>query len=116
MRGTRGAFRGMRLAPSLSPMSPFACRGLGAFRDGRARVWGALLLSVSLALASRSEAAVALVKPIGTNSNEASGTSITIATPAGGVAVGNTVIVTFAMDPAAGAVSCADAKGNAYTK
>jgi hypothetical protein len=32
------------------------------------------------------------------------------------VALGNTVIVTFAMDPATGTVSCADTKGNTYTK
>src|SRR5205823_3488808 len=34
--------------------------------------------------------------------------------PAGGVVAGDTLIVSFAMDPASGAVSCTDAKGNAY--
>src|SRR6185295_1252187 len=29
---------------------------------------------------------------------------------------GNTLIVTVAMDPSAGTVTCADAKGNAYTR
>src|SRR5437868_7959878 len=61
-------------------------------------------------------AAVALVKNVGAAANETSGTTIVVTVPAAGVAAGDTLIVTFAMDPASGTVSCADTKGNAYTK
>ncbi|TMA30654.1 MAG: hypothetical protein E6J79_21080, partial [Deltaproteobacteria bacterium] len=42
-------------------------------------------------------------------------TSISITVPAGGVAFGHTVLVSLAMDPAAGTVSCVDTKGNSYS-
>src|SRR5439155_2576958 len=47
---------------------------------------------------------------------EISGKTIAITPLSGSVAAGNTVIVTFAMDPDAGTVSCADSKGNTYSK
>jgi hypothetical protein len=43
------------------------------------------------------------------------GTAVSNIVPAAGVALGNTIIVTFAMDPANGAVSVADTGGNTYT-
>src|SRR5436309_7317377 len=65
-------------------------------------------------------AAAAFVRNIQTaanqGANEASGTSVAVTVPAAGVTAGDTVIVTFAMDPALGAVSCADSKGNTYTQ
>src|SRR5438552_15036733 len=78
----------------------------------------ALLALVLLAGPARSEAqaAIAFVRNVGVDGNTVAGTSISV-TLAGGVsvAVGHTLIVTFVMDPSAGAVSCADSKGNSYT-
>jgi hypothetical protein len=51
---------------------------------------------------------------IGQNNSTTSNTSLSVTVPAGGVAVGNTIIVSFAMDPNAGAVSVADTSGNTY--
>lgn len=59
---------------------------------------------------------IAFVRNVGTAGNTTAGTATTITVPAGGVAVGNTLIVTFAMDPATGTVSCGDARGNVYAK
>src|SRR2546426_671131 len=79
----------------------------------------ALAIVVTLA-AAPAFAAAAFVKNIPGVSpdafNEISGTSVFVTVPAAGVAAGNTVIVTFAMDPASGTVSCADSKGNTYTQ
>ena len=71
--------------------------------------------ALQLAYAPQAVAAIAFVKNVGFGGNQAIGTSISITVPAGGVAAGNTLIVSFAMDPASGAVSCTDTKGNAYT-
>jgi hypothetical protein len=60
-------------------------------------------------------AVISFVKNIGTNTIKSSGTSISVTVPAAGVAAGNSIIVTFAMDPAAGAVTCTDTAGNSYT-
>ena len=66
-------------------MSTDSCRGLRHFRDRRARVPIALLTAaLAVAGASReASAAIALVKNVGTNSNETSGTTLTVATPDG---------------------------------
>ena len=61
-------------------------------------------------------AAIALVRNVGSTGSGASGTTIAVTVPTGGVAAGHTLIVTVALDPAAGAVSCSDSKGNTYTK
>ena len=61
-------------------------------------------------------AAIALVRNLGATGSGATGTTIAVTVPAGGVPAGHTVIVTVALDPAAGAVSCSDSKGNTYTK
>jgi predicted secreted protein len=56
---------------------------------------------------------------IGQNSSTSTGTTISVTVPAGGVAAGNTIIVSFATDPTntpTGAVTVADTKGNIYTK
>jgi type II secretory pathway pseudopilin PulG len=56
---------------------------------------------------------------IGQNSSTTTGTTISVTVPAGGVAAGNTIIVSFATDPTntpTGAVTVADTKGNTYTK
>ncbi|TMA70566.1 MAG: hypothetical protein E6J69_02285, partial [Deltaproteobacteria bacterium] len=85
-------------------------------------VWGRLrwamaapLLLVPL-IPSGARATITPVKNVGTAANETSGTTISVTVPAAGVALGNTVIVTFAMDPASGTVSVADTQGNTYTK
>src|SRR5438552_3456823 len=64
---------------------------------------------------SEARAAIAFVHNVGTNGNTVPGTSLSITLQgATNVAVGDTVIVTFAMDPSAGSVSCADSRGNSY--
>src|SRR5437867_3588971 len=95
--------------------------------DGHAAVRriasAALALGFFLALPkSEASAAIALAKNVGTNASQSSGTSLALSLTAG-VAAGNTVIVTFAMDPAtcsagtcSGPVTCADSKGNTYSK
>ena len=56
------------------------------------------------------------VTNIGQNNSTTSSNNISVTVPSGGVAVGNTIIVSFAMNPAtAGAVSVTDTKGNSYT-
>jgi hypothetical protein len=54
---------------------------------------------------------------IGTAANISSGTTITVAVPAGGVAVNRTVIVSIAMDPSGigTTVPVTDARGNTYS-
>src|SRR5712664_1093804 len=59
---------------------------------------------------SEARAAIAFVKNVGTSGSSTAGTILAVTVAAGGVPVGHTVIVTFAMDPAPGAVSCADAR------
>ena len=53
---------------------------------------------------------------IGQANSITSNTSLSVTVPAGGVAAGNTIIVSFAMDPNAGTVSVADTKSNSYSK
>src|SRR5207244_8500746 len=74
-----------------------------------------LAAALHLAHAPDALAAIAFVKNVGFLANSTTGTSISITVPAGGVAFGHTVLVSFAMDPAAGAVSCTDSKGNSYS-
>jgi len=86
-----------------------------ASRDRRIVAWplaaAATALAFLLALSPSAAAAIALVKNLGTNGNTTSGKTLAI-NPSSTVAVGDTVIVTFAMDPDSGTVSCADSKGN----
>ena len=90
-----------------------------ASRDRRIVAWplaaAATALAFLLALSPSAGAAIALVKNLGTNGNTTSGKTLAI-NPSSTVAVGDTVIVTFAMDPDSGTVSCADSKGNPYGK
>src|SRR5213593_1963959 len=58
--------------------------------------------------------AVCWLQDLGANGNENAGTTISITPLAGSVAVGHGVIVSVAMDPDSGAVSCADSGGNTY--
>src|SRR2546428_12637533 len=61
-------------------------------------------------------ATIGLVRNVGSTGSGATGTTLAVTVPSGGVAAGHTLIVTVALDPAAGAVSCSDSKGNTYTK
>jgi hypothetical protein len=56
-----------------------------------------------------------MVKLVGTNDDNMPGSSLAVTVPAGGVAAGNTLILTVALDPAAGAVTCSDSRANAWT-
>jgi hypothetical protein len=53
---------------------------------------------------------------IGQANSITSNTFLSVTVPAGGVAAGNTIIVSFAMDSNAGTVSVADTKSNSYSK
>src|SRR5439155_424317 len=77
----------------------------------------AILLGAAVQVADAPQAlgAIAFVKNVGVDAIGNNSTSISVTVPAGGVAFGHTVLVSFAMDPAAGAVSCADTKGNSYS-
>ena len=80
-----------------------------------ARVLLALVLVVGPA-ASEAKAAIAFVKNVGTASSKTLGTTLAVTLAAGvNVPAGDSVFVTFAMDPGAGPVSCADSKGNVYS-
>ena len=85
-------------------------------RTGARLLTRTLLALVLLAGPARSEAraAIAFVQNVGSNGNTTPGTSLSVGV-SNGAAVGDTVIVTFAMDPSAGAVSCADSGGNSYS-
>src|SRR6266850_1251054 len=76
----------------------------------------AALLVICLVPASEAVGAIALVKHVAANGTNTLGTSISLTVPPSRVAAGHTVIVTVAMDPAAGAVTCTDEHGNVYTK
>ena len=78
-----------------------------------ARLLAGILVALALA-APQAAHAIAFVQNLGTAAiGNPSGTTLpftlTTAVPAG-----DTVIVSFAVDPKTGAVSCADSKGNAY--
>jgi hypothetical protein len=68
------------------------------------RLFIAILAFVGLS-SSESLAQITLVKTITPNSNKTTGTSIALTIPAGGIAAGNSIILSFAMDPATGTVS-----------
>jgi hypothetical protein len=76
-------------------------------------VW--TVAAIVVGAAGSAAGAITRVKEIGVNGLRSSGTSLSVTVPAGGVAAGNTVVVTFAVDPAAGAVTCSDSGGNVYS-
>jgi hypothetical protein len=65
--------------------------------------------------AGSADAAIQYVKNIGTQNSDQSGDTININVPAAGVAAGNSIIVTFAMDEDTGNVWCTDTQGNTYS-
>jgi hypothetical protein len=78
--------------------------------------WAVLALPLLVAPpVSEALAAIAFVKNVGTNGTTTTGTTLAVTVPAGGVAVNDTVVISFAMDPTSGTVSAADARGNTYT-
>ena len=60
-------------------------------------------------------ATIALVKTIGTAAVTAGGTNISITVPAGGVAAGNSIILTLAIGDVGTAYTATDSRGNAYS-
>lgn len=56
------------------------------------------------------------VKNVGTNQNLTSGTSISVTVPAAGVALGNYLVIYFAMDANGTNPTCTDTGGNTYTR
>ncbi len=67
-----------------------------------------IVLVLGLFGGSQAFAQIAWVKAFTPNSSKTTGTSIAVTVPAAGVAAGNSLIVSFAMDPASGTVSCTD--------
>jgi hypothetical protein len=65
---------------------------------------------------SDTSALPSLVKNIGTNTNTTANTSIAVTVPVAGVASGNYVVVSLAMDANRSNPSCTDTQGNTYTK
>ena len=63
---------------------------------------------------SEALAQISFVQTIGIAQSLSSGTSTTVTVQAPGVAAGHSVILSFAMNPASGAVSCGDSRGNSY--
>jgi hypothetical protein len=59
-------------------------------------------------------AAIAFVKNIGLASGATTGTTLSVAVPTAGVAAGTSIIVSLAMNPSAGTVSCTDTRSNSY--
>jgi hypothetical protein len=58
---------------------------------------------------------ISYVKNVGTNNSKVANTSLSVTVPAGGVAAGNLVVVSFAIDGVSGTVSASDTQGNVYT-
>ena len=80
-------------------------------------VFMALLFGVvALMLPGLVYGAITKVQDVGTNSDSTpSSTTLSVTVPAGGVAAGNSIIVTFAMGDVSGTVSCSDSAANSYT-
>jgi hypothetical protein len=79
------------------------------------KIFAALIgLALGTLYGSQAAAQIAWVKNLPVNSTKATGTSLAITLSTGGVAAGNSIIVSFAMDPASGTVSCTDSASNSY--
>lgn len=75
-----------------------------------------LLTFINISLgANQAFAAIAFVKNIGVASSTATGTTLSVTVPTAGVAAGTSIIVSLAMNPSAGSVSCTDTRLNSYT-
>src|SRR5437870_13681195 len=72
------------------------------------------LIVLPVFFASDAQAQIAFVKNIATNQSNSTGTSLAVTVPSTGVAVGHSIIISLAMDPASGTVSCTDTHGNSY--
>jgi hypothetical protein len=59
-------------------------------------------------------AAITFVKNVGIASSTTTGTTLSVTVPAAGVAAGTSVIVSVAINPSAGTISCTDTKSNTY--
>jgi len=81
----------------------------------RARLAIATLALLLPLAASEARAVIAFVKNIGTNASATTGTTIAVTVPAGGVATGDSIMLTLAMSDASGGVSATDTKGNTYS-
>ena len=79
--------------------------------------WASISLALLLTLpfVHRAYATIGFVKNVGTAASEISGTVLVVTVPAEGVAAGNSILLTFAMDGAVGPVSAADSQSNLYT-
>lgn len=60
--------------------------------------------------------AATLVQSLGTNALDATGTTLTLTVPVGGVPIGDTIFIAAISATTGGAPTCADARGNVYTR
>jgi YD repeat-containing protein len=74
----------------------------------------AFLTVLPLLFPSVIHADIAFVKNIGTASSTTTGTTLSVTVPAAGVAAGTSVVVSIAINPSSGTVSCSDSGGNSY--
>src|SRR2546422_789911 len=73
-----------------------------------------LFTFLSLFPGSKALADIAFVKTIGTAASTSTGTTLSVTVPASGVAAGTSVIVSIAINPSTGTVSCTDTRSNSY--
>ncbi len=59
-------------------------------------------------------ASISYVKNVGTSNSKVANTSLSVTVPAAGVAKGNLLVISFAIDGVAGAISASDSRGNSY--
>ncbi len=81
-------------------------------------LWRGVLVALVVAVVGKPSdvaGAIAFVRAVGTAGSQTVGTTLTVAVGAAGVAADDTLIVAVALDPASGAVACADDAGNVYT-
>ncbi|MGH7768757.1 MAG: hypothetical protein ACREQP_15030, partial [Candidatus Binatia bacterium] len=59
-------------------------------------------------------AAISFVKNIGGASSTTTGTTLSVTVPTSGVAAGTSIMISLAMNPSTGTVSCTDTRSNSY--
>src|SRR5262249_41442444 len=74
-----------------------------------------LLFAALVGVPSGVSAQIGFVQTVGTFGSQTVGTTLTVTVGAAGAAADDTLVVTLALDPASGPVSCTDSAGNTYT-
>src|SRR5262245_4635013 len=82
---------------------------------GRPGVCAGLVASLVLLVAGGARAAITTPTLVGSLGVQTTGTTLAVTNAGATIPVGSTVIVTVAMNPVAGTISCADSAGNTYS-